>query len=202
MRKSSWPIRSVTFLGPYEAALRTAVLRAKRRTFQPLVIALGQLLAEKCAQTESLQGIDAVVPVPVPWLKRIRGGFDRCSILADSVASALELPLWRPIRFRRNPRKQGTLAPAERRKNVDGAFARRARYVIKGTRLLLVDDVMTTGATACEAVRVLRAGGATSVDVAVVARAMPIPMLQQDDIPTGATRGPAVSPFNESISSR
>jgi predicted amidophosphoribosyltransferase len=75
------------------------------------------------------------------------------------------------MRRRRTP-SQGMLGPAARARNVRGAFALRRGRSVKGKRVVLVDDVMTTGATAEECARVLRRAGAAHVGVLVLARAL------------------------------
>ena len=172
-RREPWPLNSVCFLGPYCDVHRDFVLRMKHRTHEELVVAMGRLLGDYCRVFFGDEAPDAVVPLPVPWRRRIAGAFDRCAILAALVAGELDRPYRHILKYRRTPRKQGMLTPHQRRLNVRGAFTTRGRYVIKGKRLLLIDDVLTTGATACEAARVLRASGAARVDLAVVARAMP-----------------------------
>ena len=92
-------------------------------------------------------------------------------ILLESVAARLgSRSCPKLLRCRRKTNKQGTLLPNERRANVRGAYDVSAGYVITGAKVLLVDDVMTTGATANEIAKILRRAGASGVDVAVVAR--------------------------------
>lgn len=129
--------------------------------------ALGELLAaelpEDCA--------DVVVPVPLhPW--RLAGrGFNQAQEIAAPIARHLALPL-RPelVRRVRATRPQSSLSAAERRDNPAGAFSVRAR-ALSGRRVLLVDDVVTTGATAAALATAVVDAGAAEVVVAAVARA-------------------------------
>lgn len=170
-RGTTWPLRAVRALGPYAGIHREAVLRMKRRRGAPLAAVMGKLLADRCwAATDTC---DAVVPVPVHWRRRLGGTFDRCSLLAEELAARLQLPVVRAVRCRRLPQKQGLLSPAQRRRNVSNIFQVPHASAISDMNILLVDDVATTGATACAAARALRRAGAAAVELAVVARAMP-----------------------------
>jgi predicted amidophosphoribosyltransferase len=92
--------------------------------------------------------------------------------MAIEVGRRLRLPVRPLLRAVRRTRKQGTLTDLERHANVRGAFALKARYAQSGRRVLVVDDVWTTGSTLREAARVLRAATASDVYAAVVARAV------------------------------
>lgn len=93
-------------------------------------------------------------------------------LLAESIARVRRWNLAERILLaNRRTMKQGTLTPTERRRNVLRAFRVSESYDIKDARVLVVDDVMTTGATANEAARVMRRAGASHVSVAVLARA-------------------------------
>jgi predicted amidophosphoribosyltransferase len=112
-----------------------------------------------------------VVPVPVYWWKRLRRGVHGPDVLVEAVGAALQLPTAFGFLYCRRPtRKQGTLLPAERFANVRGAFAVRPCFDIADAHILLIDDIMTTGATGSEAAKVLRQAGAARVTLAVVAR--------------------------------
>src|SRR5262249_29434935 len=96
------------------------------------------------------------------------------STVAHAVARQLELRCSTGLLIcRRILRRQSTLTPPQRRQNVRGAFYASRRWNVAGQRILLVDDVMTTGATAHEASRALLKAGAAAVDVATVARSSP-----------------------------
>jgi ComF family protein len=155
-------------IGVYEGPLREAVLRAKRLHYEHLAFALGQLLADTCLDAGLAP--DFVVPAPMHWLRHIRRGINGPELLAEAVAARMRRPCWKLLRNRRKTNKQGTLLPAARRANVRGAFVTSAGYDLRDAHVLLIDDVMTTGATANELSRVLLVAGAATVSVAVVAR--------------------------------
>lgn len=103
---------------------------------------------------------DAVVPVPLHRSRLAKRGFNQAAVLAREVAGQLDSSLSETLRTVRDTRDQVELSAAERRRNVRGAF--RAESRLRG-RILLVDDVMTTGATLSECATVLKDAGATEV---------------------------------------
>src|SRR5438034_8182713 len=108
------------------------------------------------------------------WLKRMWRGTNPAGTVAMAVARRLELPMVsRALTCVRLLRRQATLTPPQRRRNVRGAFRAARPAKIAGKRVLLVDDVMTTGATAHEGSRALLEAGAAAVYVATVARSSP-----------------------------
>ena len=113
-------------------------------------------------------GLDAVVPVPSTPRRNRDRGYDPGALLAAETARSVGRPLRRLLARVREAPPQSTVPAAARHRNVRGAFASPGRT--RGLRLLLVDDVMTTGATAFEAARTLLEAGASSVDLLVLAR--------------------------------
>ena len=129
---------------------------------------LGEALAQPLAALCAASRLDVVTPVPLAWTRLLVRGYNQAEAIARPLARALDLPCRRLLRRRPRPR-QALLSRAERRRNLRGAFTPRRRLPA-GTRVLLVDDVMTTGATLAAAARALRRAGAASVVAAVVAR--------------------------------
>lgn len=156
-------------LGGYADELREAVLRAKRPAGELRARALAGLLAQKHHETLAAWGVDLVVPVPMHWLRRSLRGTSAADSIARGLAAAIGLPCVAALSRSRATRMQNELPSAERHGNVSGAFRPRRR--LDGRRVLLVDDVTTTGAT-LDACRVaVAAAGASSVHAAVIARA-------------------------------
>ena len=110
---------------------------------------------------------DAVVPVPLHRSRLRRRGFNQAELLARGLAAGLNAPVSDKLRSVRRTRDQVELSAAERRANVEGAFATRER--VRG-KILLVDDVFTTGATTSECAETLLAGGAQEVHVLSMCR--------------------------------
>lgn len=162
--------RAVT-VGVYRDELRQAVVAMKRPAYEPLTYSMGLLLADVVVAQLAVHRVDLIVPVPMHWRRRLSRGTFPAHLLAQVVGGVLRRPVAAGLLgCRRKVRKQGTLRPHERLRNVRGAFSISAGYAITEANVLLVDDVMTTGATANEAARMLRQAGAGDVFVAVVAR--------------------------------
>lgn len=160
-------------LGDYEDRLRDAVLKIKHDWYEPLAVSLGRLLARRIEALPLPARPDFVVPVPMHWLRRIWRGASATQTLAETIAAELRWPLGRRlVTCQRLTARQSSLRSAsERKDNVKDAYrAVRARS-IDGATILVVDDVITTGATCDEVARVLRRAGAKQVFAAAVARA-------------------------------
>jgi ComF family protein len=171
-RGESFAFEAAIRLAPYDGVLRDAVLKLKHHNGEGLAELLGKVWVDRDAQRFRALGIDAVVPVPLHWFRRWRRGYNQSAAIARGLATHLKIPSFPSwLRRLRNTPVQTTQSPAGRRDNVRGAFRARTRARLKGRSILLVDDVMTTGATASEAARALRAAGAVRVTLAVLARA-------------------------------
>jgi ComF family protein len=147
----------------------------KYEGWRELAALMGDAVARLVPEGEALRSQRTVV-VPVPTTaERMRGrGYNQAELLAARVAEARGMPLRRALVRPGARRSQTALTPAERRENVRGAFAPApdARDAVEGARVLLVDDVLTTGATASEAASVLADVGAERVTLLTYARAL------------------------------
>ena len=171
-RNEAFAFEQVLRLGRYDGLLRDVILRLKNQRGEGLAELLGECWANELAARFASLPFDAMVPVPLHWRRRWQRGYNQSAALCRGLATALHVP-YHPSwlrRVRHTPR-QASQTPAGRKANVRGAFRTRSGASVKGRAVLLVDDVMTTGATASEAARALRAGGAERVVVAVLARA-------------------------------
>jgi ComF family protein len=160
-------------LGRYDGALRDVVLKTKRLSSEALSLAVGRLLAARLRDKLVQFAPQAIVPIPMHWARRLRRGVNSPELLAECLGKKLGIPVVRTLRRRRYTSPQKDLLPRERFRNVRGAFGlRRWRGKrVKDARVLLVDDILTTGATCSEAAKLLKQAGAAAVAVAVVARA-------------------------------
>lgn len=152
--------------GWYEGTLRELVHLFKYECIRTLASPLGRLLVRAVPVDTA---IDAVVPVPLHWRRRWARGFNQAELLAAEAARSRGVPVLRALRRRRHTPTQTGLTHAQRRKNIAGAFTLTGKPV-EGLRLLLVDDVMTTGATLSVCAALLRRAGARSVLAATLAR--------------------------------
>ncbi len=162
---------AIVRLGKYEGGLQPAILRAKQSINVAIAIHLGRLLAEVRYEELARLGADAVIAAPAFWTRQGKHGHKSADVLAMEVAHRLRLPIAEHLVVRtRATRPQAELTPPQRRNNVRNAFAVRPHRDLPGAKILLVDDVLTTGSTANEVAKALLKAGAESVDVAVLAR--------------------------------
>jgi ComF family protein len=122
---------------------------------------------------EVLADAEFLVPVPLHWTRLFRRRYNQAALLANAIHAAGGPPVAADClaRRRRTP-SQGHLGPLARERNVRTAFAVRRPAEVVGRRVVLIDDVMTTGATVDECARVLKRAGAASVGVLTLARAL------------------------------
>jgi ComF family protein len=143
----------------------------KNQHDEQLAVQLGQLLAHQINGCDFFDDLDLVIPVPTHWWRRLERGFHGAEVLAETVAANCRLPFSRnTVRCQRSTKKQGTLSTPGRFKNVRNAFRIQPKINVSGLTLLVVDDVMTSGATASELARLLIQAGAAKVYVGVIAR--------------------------------
>ncbi len=167
--------------GRYEGVLRSLIHHLKYDGFRPLARPLGTYLANTVQRLDA-PFFDLVLPVPLHAKRQRRRGFNQAALLAAALSAELSevRAKVRGIRVSaedcvrmRDTRPQTGLRAPERRKNVDGAFEVPRPERVHSRRLLLVDDVITTGATVNACAQALLDAGARSVSVVTLARAHP-----------------------------
>ena len=154
----------------YGGTVREAVHALKFGGRRSLARTLGDLVREQCASTLA-ERPDALVPVPLARARERQRGFNQAGLLAEHLGERLGLrvrPRWL-VRLRATA-PQTDLDADARRANVEGAFA--AAPAVSGAHVVIVDDVVTTGATMAECARALRAAGARRVGALAVARVL------------------------------
>lgn len=151
--------------GPYEGWLRAAIYAFKFNGETARATYLAGLLAEGCAE---LGGGAALASVPLHPKRKRQRGYDQTAILADQVSKQSDMPRFVGlVKVRHTPHQVG-LNAADRSLNLRGAFTLLPDVPVPG-RVVLVDDVTTTGSTLSECATALRAGGATWVGAVVIA---------------------------------
>jgi predicted amidophosphoribosyltransferase len=172
-RRDRFHFESVVRLGVYENELREMCLRAKRPGGEELAASLGETFwAEQGLALLSGQP-DLIVPIPHHWSESLLSAPKMPETLAGVLSSRLRVRLAGSLLAKvRRTSKQTGLPSGRRRTNLRNAFRVPRRFATQAAerRILLVDDVLTTGATADEAARALLDAGAASIRVAVVAR--------------------------------
>ena len=156
--------------GFYAAALRESVLALKREPF--VAERLGRLMLAT-QQRPPLDAADLIVPVPLHPERERERGFNQAMLLAREIARLSKLPLdeYCVVRKIHTERHRAGMDASARRLSVAGAFAVRRPGAIAGRRVLLIDDVFTTGATVSACAGVLKNAGASEVFVLTLARA-------------------------------
>ena len=155
--------------GTYEGDLRKLIHLMKYDGMRPLAKELGRRLAETA---KGFEEVDFLVPVPLYRWRWWRRGFNQAELLSAAIARATGIPA-RPrlLRRTRATESQAGLSNHRRRVNVAGAFAAPRPREVRGRRILLVDDVMTTGATLDACAKALKRAGAEYVGAVTSARA-------------------------------
>lgn len=155
----------------YEKKVRSSILRFKFYGARSYAIGYGRLLAMKLLR-EHPEGFDVLTWVPISTLRKLRRGYDQVELLADAVGKELGLePVCLLKKIRNNPPQSGITGQAQRRANVLGVYRITQPQLVEGKRILLLDDVITTGATLGECARVLLTAGAKEVHCGAVAAA-------------------------------
>lgn len=169
-QSKSWVFTAARSFGPYEGTLRLAVHRLKFRGQQQLGRALGELLY-RAVDPDWWAASDALVPVPLHPDRLLQRGFNQAEVVADQLALLVGRPVQRLLQRTVATNPQVGLSQRQRQLNVRNAFAivPGQHRKLRGRRLLLVDDVLTTGSTVDACARVLYQSGAAEVRVATLA---------------------------------
>lgn len=150
--------------GAYTGVLRQLIHLFKYGKIKPLAKPLGALLARALPRDEAF---DLAVPVPLHWRRHWHRGFNQAELLARELSRRTGIPVVRDLRRVRATSAQAGLGNGARRQNVARAFRSRS---VQDKRILLIDDVMTTGATATSCALALKQAGARRVSFLTVAR--------------------------------
>lgn len=176
--------------GPYDGRMRDTIHALKYDRLHPAARTLGRLLAEAIGQLAGEAPAEMLVtPVPLHRRKQGERGFNQARLLAVEALRVLRRshPEWRltladALVRARPTESQAGLSPRQRRLNLRAAFGVRDKAAVEGKDVLVIDDILTTGATARAAARALKDAGAKSVWVATLARARRSVAMRQGEV--------------------
>lgn len=163
------PWQEAVSVFPFGGKVRELVHRFKYRGHTYLT----RFFAEHMLQSWTRYGggvPDVVTPVPLHWSKQVRRGYNQAELLAQQISKALRVPCVCPMRRRRWTAQQAMLDFSARQDNMRNAFALTEPRAISGRHVLVVDDVMTTGATLADVTRTLQRAQPAAVSVLTAAR--------------------------------
>ena len=167
--------------GAFEEPLKTLIHQYKYQGRTELARPFGRLLWDALMRFYDPLAFDAMIPVPLHWYRRYRRGFNQAALLLREwqrhatdagIHWNRHKVLQHALVRRRRTAAQTGLGKEERETNLKGAFIVRCAELVEGKRLLLIDDVLTTGATVAECARALMNAGAAAVKVLTLARAV------------------------------
>ena len=169
-RTGRGPLRAILWAAEYQGPIRNLVHGLKFADMDYLARPLGRHMAGRLGPIAFAHRADLIVPVPLHIWRRLRRGYNQAELLAREISGFSGLPLdARVLRRRRAGRRQLGLSRRERRRSLAGCFAAEQARA-RGRTILLIDDVVTTGATLETCARVLLDAGALGVVGCVLAR--------------------------------
>lgn len=175
---------AVYSFGVYDGALRRLIQLFKYDGIRPLAKPMGIWLAQAFPRD---QRFDAIVPVPLHWRRNLRRGFNQSALLADEVSRRTGVPVRRLVRRAKYTEQQAVLTRSQRRLNVSAAFRVPDKALVTGLRVLVIDDVFTTGATLNSCAGALKRAGAAHVSALTLARVDRRPQFEFGDQQSTAT---------------
>lgn len=166
-RKSQVNFDAAYSFGSYEGPLRKLIHLFKYGKVESLAQPLSRFLMRAMPHGERF---DAVIAMPMHWRKQWERGFNQADLLARPLAKRCGLELATNLRRQRYTKSQAGLTETERQQNLKDSFRVKKAEQLAGKRVLLIDDVFTTGATLRAAARVLKAAGAAHISALTLAR--------------------------------
>ncbi len=173
---ADWPdgLRSVRAAFLLESPARELVHALKYQGWRSVGEFMGAVMGRRASA--AVRGADRVVPIPTSERNLRRRGYNQAEVIASALAAETGIPLLACLKRRRQEGTQTALNPMQRRANVSGAFVmtEAGEEMVRGHRILLVDDVITTGATILAAFRALVPGAPATVSAYAFSRTVPI----------------------------
>jgi ComF family protein len=167
------PYGNIARLCVYTAPMNTLIRQLKYHRRWPLADWLTDRLLEQPRTNEMLKKIDCIIPVPLHPRRRRSRGYNQAQLIAHRLAKKSGKSLINPVARIRDTEQQTRMTATDRQSNVRGAFALRKPRLIEGKHVLIVDDVMTTGATLQSVARTLLPAKPASLHAVVLAVADP-----------------------------
>ena len=153
----------------HEGTVRAAVHAMKFHSCTDLCLMMGRQMGLALLQSGRFDSVDLLVPVPLHWLRRLQRGYNQSELLCRGIADVMPRAIdCRSLVRHRYTRQQSLQQGSRRAENVDGAFRVRHPEALQGKHLLLVDDVLTTGATLAACCRALAAVKDLRVSIATL----------------------------------
>ncbi len=153
--------RAVAFMYYGDDIVKNIVHKFKYHHKTDLGVYIARLYADEISTSGFFDNIDAIVPVPLAWRKKWKRGYNQCDLLAKGISMQTGLPVWKDVvkRVVNNP-TQTVRGFFERQENVEAVFQLQCPEKITGKHLLLIDDVITSGATTLSCMQeLIKAGG-------------------------------------------
>lgn len=167
------PISALFTCGTFDDFFRPVVHGLKYHSLLPLADRMSNMLASRLEDANTIGLIDVIVPIPLHWIRKRQRGFNQSYVIAQALAHETSLPVADSLIKRvKRTKDQTGLTAKQRVANMKGAFSVTNPDAVAGKRILLVDDVITTGATLNEAASELRRAGCRNVYAGVVAVAL------------------------------
>lgn len=146
----------------YEGAIRDILLSFKERQGYALAPYLAKILINLYRKSfKGNESFDFIIPVPIHWITHLRRGYNHSEFLAGYMSKKLNIPVLSALKKIKRGKPQKGLNRKDRLKNIRGTFSLRKN--VKDAKILLIDDIYTTGTTLHEASRILKRGGAKTV---------------------------------------
>ena len=157
----------------YRGKIRQAILRYKFRHAKSYHLYFGAEMAKRLQAEDVLDWKpDVITYVPIgPW-RMWQRGYNQSELLAGEISKVIGVPVEKLLKKRWFVKRQSTLSKVERKTKIKGKFQGFSREKMAGKRILLVDDVFTTGSTVCECARILKIFGALEVYCITLAKTM------------------------------
>jgi ComF family protein len=166
---SSFSFQDCCALARYQGKMKETLHRFKYHGRKSLAEPLAALLYKKIISQSWVSSVSFLVPVPLSRQRFLERGYNQASLLAAALAGKIGLPVKEMLERVRDTKSQTGLSRKRRAENLSGAF-RCLQKIPERSHILLVDDVLTSGATAHEAAKTLKGSGAGRISVAVLSR--------------------------------